>query len=76
MKLGDFKNISENEIELLEVAGFTDAVDFLDFNSEALTAELAKANSVLNILSEAPSCLLYTSPSPRDLSTTRMPSSA
>ncbi len=55
MKLGDFKNISENEIELLEVAGFTDAVDFLDFNSEALTAELAKANSVLNILSEAPS---------------------
>ena len=27
-------------------------------------------------LSENPSCLLYTSPSPRDLSTSRMPSSA
>ena len=26
--------------------------------------------------SESPSCLLYTSPSPRDLSTSRMPSSA
>ena len=29
-----------------------------------------------NILVEIGSCLLYTSPSPRDLSTSRMPSSA
>ena len=55
MKLSDFKNISESEIELLEVAGYTDAVDVLDVNTEALIAELAKANSVLSILSEAPS---------------------
>ena len=33
--------------------------------------ELAK-----EILEDAKSCLLYTSPSPRDLSTSRMPSSA
>ena len=32
----------------------------------------AKANS----LTQSQSCLLYTSPSPRDLSTSRMPSSA
>ena len=30
----------------------------------------------LYLISNNPSCLLYTSPSPRDLSTSRMPSSA
>ena len=34
----------------------------------------AKAISFVQLLS--PTCLLYTSPSPRDLSTSRMPSSA
>ena len=32
--------------------------------------------SVKSVLSELQNCLLYTSPSPRDLSTSRMPSSA
>ena len=36
--------------------------------------ELAKYGVTVNCL--APTCLLYTSPSPRDLSTSRMPSSA
>ena len=31
---------------------------------------------ILNILGQSWDCLLYTSPSPRDLSTSRMPSSA
>ena len=31
---------------------------------------------ILKWLGEDPTCLLYTSPSPRDLSTSRMPSSA
>ena len=38
---------------------------------DALVAYSVKANSNIAIL-----CLLYTSPSPRDLSTSRMPSSA
>ena len=32
--------------------------------------------SVMKIYAEGGACLLYTSPSPRDLSTSRMPSSA
>ena len=38
-----------------------------------LNRETYNAPNLINILS---SCLLYTSPSPRDLSTSRMPSSA
>ena len=34
------------------------------------------ADSTLNTLQQLSNCLLYTSPSPRDLSTSRMPSSA
>ena len=44
-----------------------DVVDVSDFNQVKETVEkIAKNNN----------CLLYTSPSPRDLSTSRMPSSA
>ena len=39
--------------------------------------ELAvEENKMDALLSEVQTCLLYTSPSPRDLSTSRMPSSA
>ena len=48
-----------------------------------LTVEIAEVNvpdptgnQVLVKMEAAPICLLYTSPSPRDLSTSRMPSSA
>ena len=34
------------------------------------------ANEVISKIKEVETCLLYTSPSPRDLSTSRMPSSA
>ena len=37
---------------------------------------LTLGNSLRRILLSSISCLLYTSPSPRDLSTSRMPSSA
>ena len=36
----------------------------------------ARRNTIPNLLAEWDLCLLYTSPSPRDLSTSRMPSSA
>ena len=43
-------------------------------------AQLMKARGAQNIMlvgrDQAKGCLLYTSPSPRDLSTSRMPSSA
>ena len=44
-----------------------------DFNTDE-DVQLDPAVSVL--LNRASTCLLYTSPSPRDLSTSRMPSSA
>ena len=43
----------------------------------ALTAELmVQAMPLIEAAGPGPDCLLYTSPSPRDLSTSRMPSSA
>ena len=42
-------------------------------SAEIRTKETKKASKILGI---SLSCLLYTSPSPRDLSTSRMPSSA
>ena len=38
--------------------------------------KVSKGDLILTISSENKDCLLYTSPSPRDLSTSRMPSSA
>ena len=35
-----------------------------------------KSDIVITVVKDASACLLYTSPSPRDLSTSRMPSSA
>ena len=43
---------------------------------EAFVQELSKAGYLAALIPEAYGCLLYTSPSPRDLSTSRMPSSA
>ena len=47
-------------------------------NSTAFTTALANNNGTLTLSlnNSVTSCLLYTSPSPRDLSTSRMPSSA
>ena len=38
--------------------------------------EIVELKEISSRLTEVQSCLLYTSPSPRDLSTSRMPSSA
>ena len=51
----------EDEIKSLELA-YSDLQD--------------QAQNLINERSQLESCLLYTSPSPRDLSTSRMPSSA
>ena len=43
---------------------------------QAIYAILKEANLKCNVYTSPHICLLYTSPSPRDLSTSRMPSSA
>ena len=49
----------------------------LDENREPYGAGIDEVGSVdAGSVGQSPSCLLYTSPSPRDLSTSRMPSSA
>ena len=45
-----------------------------DVNAKLESGSLSDSDSVRDILTQL--CLLYTSPSPRDLSTSRMPSSA
>ena len=44
--------------------------------SEFEKKELFDTNSIAALIDKSRTCLLYTSPSPRDLSTSRMPSSA
>ena len=76
----------------LAVNGLVDGILFAPFNKAAMTAAGLNAedehrymarylghagyHSEINVLDNLMTCLLYTSPSPRDLSTSRMPSSA
>ena len=58
----------------LSEAGF--AVERVENGSDALQHALEEGYDLLILDVMMPGCLLYTSPSPRDLSTSRMPSSA
>ena len=61
---------------------FTSCDDFLDMqptnsgNAEGAVGTVADAQVVINGVMSAMTCLLYTSPSPRDMRRSRMPSSA
>ena len=46
------------------------------YPAQALIEELLTNNWRVKVFTDNRGCLLYTSPSPRDLSTSRMPSSA
>ena len=59
-----------------EVGGAIPANPVLPIASNAHWMPLASLVQVPFIMVLGPTCLLYTSPSPRDLSTSRMPSSA
>ena len=48
----------------------------IDLSESALLAGIIRAPNAFSPLRDPEACLLYTSPSPRDLSTSRMPSSA
>ena len=52
------------------------AIGSLAFAAYALSAKTPQLTKTLNLAALGSGCLLYTSPSPRDLSTSRMPSSA
>ena len=48
----------------------------IDFKENIPTAQVSQELADIKLKYEHQPCLLYTSPSPRDLSTSRMPSSA
>ena len=55
--------------------GFAEALDLAEQHSPRITAQRLQIDAASSSQKSA-GCLLYTSPSPRDLSTSRMPSSA
>ena len=62
---------------LQNIAPYVDEIVIVDGFSEDKTVEIARKYTDKIYQKEfSGSCLLYTSPSPRDLSTSRMPSSA
>ena len=67
-------DIDEGWIVLSEVEGVTLYESLL--NGESNIEQIKKFGGLIRQLHELGICLLYTSPSPRDLSTSRMPSSA
>ena len=63
-------------LENAEGARTTPSVVAFTDENEKLIGQPAKRQAVTNPENTIFACLLYTSPSPRDLSTSRMPSSA
>ena len=61
------KNIKRSKLDYRDYKPLNDILD--SDPGERITTNITEADRVLG-------CLLYTSPSPRDLSTSRMPSSA
>ena len=78
MTIEEHKEFPVDSASLKEVRNFAREVLAKDpiFQSTSDDVVLALAEAAQNIVKHAYSCLLYTSPSPRDLSTSRMPSSA
>ena len=68
-KPGQFSNWKQHSNRLIPVYTFGMSLDSIDGKNSAY-------RSKKKIISLYQTCLLYTSPSPRDLSTSRMPSSA
>ena len=56
--------------------GFEDSPEDYDFTVQPLSAHEERLYPIFVASEQGLDCLLYTSPSPRDLSTSRMPSSA
>ena len=66
------ENVQRHDLNPLEEAqGYKRLIDEFSYDQEKVSKFIGKSRSHITN-----SCLLYTSPSPRDLSTSRMPSSA
>ena len=77
----DWNRMKEGLEELREDEGAADEVTWFEIDatthgSVAVYSSQDKYEQYKSKLEEYRNCLLYTSPSPRDLSTSRMPSSA
>ena len=80
------KNKKDTGSSESQIALFTKRIDSLsnhlksnakDFNTEkSLVKMVGKRRNLLEYLKKTDICLLYTSPSPRDITPSRMPSSA
>ena len=70
--MADLKKLAEDISKL----SLVDAVELKNLLKDEYGIEPAAGGAVMVAGAAAGGCLLYTSPSPRDLSTSRMPSSA
>ena len=68
--------ISYGYIRMLGKVGIKNSTEMAIVNANYMKTKLEKNFKILYSGENGRSCLLYTSPSPRDLSTSRMPSSA
>ena len=68
----DAPSIGSRMAERLEAVGIETVDDLITADPESLAAEMDHSRITADLIT----CHLYTSPSPRDLSTSRMPSSA
>ena len=69
-------NPSRVEVQISEVFNFSGVPRLIDALSVALIDDSGNEVALASKIQGVYNCLLYTSPSPRDLSTSRMPSSA
>ena len=81
IKFGDnISCISDEEIEAMQMAEETSKIDpivsQIQIGQKVMIAKGSLAGSIVRVCSLPSSCLLYTSPSPRDRTRSRMPSSA
>ena len=70
--LKEIKKIPDKSFDLV----FADPPYNMQIGEKLTRPDASKVNGVNDKWDQFNSCLLYTSPSPRDLSTSRMPSSA
>ena len=65
-----------NEILIVKCLSDNYAYIYSNKNGDAFVVDPSEAGPVIDVLNKHKLCLLYTSPSPRDTVTSRMPSSA
>ena len=72
------RNILNNKQEIIDFAEAAIAVDYPDyyFPSDVITNSWSRFKDAYRLIQKNKACLLYTSPSPRDATLSRMPASA